>query len=122
MEDLQNDASIQMYLKYKVVKNLDKFDKFSPTGRKFTKQKKIPFYSTKDINELPAILMVIIAPCMDISKTSEFDISCSLGDYILKGINNITAAISPQDLSIRISTFGIRMSRKLALSVKMNNL
>lgn len=102
-EALQNKASIQSYLNYKISKKKEKTKKACLKCRDSNKQ--ISLYITRYINELPTILIFALAPWIDINRCLEFDVSNSSKKYILKGIiysngDHFTARLIDENLNV----------------------
>ena len=103
-ESLQNAASVQVYLDYKIIKKDEITDKTCLKCRHFTK-KDFPLYNTQHIDKLPTVLMFALAPWIDINQRLQFDISNSKKEYILKGIiysngNHFTARLVDESLTV----------------------
>ena len=84
-EKMEQQASIQTYLNYKIIKNGEKSAKFCPKCRKNHKIF-LSLYNTQKIDALPSIMIFALAPWIDINKRLTFEISNSSKDYVLKGI------------------------------------
>jgi hypothetical protein len=103
-EKLQNKASIQRYLNYKIIRNQKKTNNiclkcYESNGKEY------PLYDTQYINELPSVLIFALAPWIDINQNLEFDILNSSKEYILKGIvysngNHFTARLVDEDFNV----------------------
>ena len=102
-EALENNASIQSYLNYKVSKIKEKTKKSCPECRKSNKNS--PLYVTQCINTLPTILIFAISSWIDINISLQFTVSNSLKEYILKGIiysngDHFTARLIDKSLNV----------------------
>jgi hypothetical protein len=103
-EKLQHEASVQQYLNFKIIKNNVKTNKKCPSCLRFEK-KEFYLHTTQYINKLPAILMFVIAPWIEISKSLKFDVLGSSKYYVLKGIiysngNHFTARLIDNEFTI----------------------
>jgi len=103
-EKLKHTASIQEYLNYKIIKNLERTNKKCPNCFRYNK-KDFPLYTTQCLNKLPAILIFALAPWIDINNLLTFNVSGILKHYILKGIiytngNHFTARLIDKDFII----------------------
>jgi hypothetical protein len=85
MDKLQGTACIQTYLNYKLIKNNEITMNICSECYSSIK-KSVLLHETRYIDELPSLLIFAIAPCIDINKYLEFDVSNSLRRYFLKGI------------------------------------
>ena len=102
-DDLQQIASIQRYLDYKINKQSERTGKFCPNCRK--NKKEVSLYNSQYINELLSVLIFALAPWIDINKCLRFDASSSSKEYILKGIiysndHHFTAKLIDGDLNV----------------------
>ena len=84
-EKLQYTATIQQYLNFKIIKNKEKTNKVCPNCLRSNK-KYSQLCTTQQINKLPAILIFVIAPWIDINVSLMFNTSGSSKKYILKGV------------------------------------
>ena len=82
---LQDSASIQTYLDYKIIKKNEKTNKICLKCRNDI-QKDFPMYNTLYIKDLPTVLIFAIATWIDINQCIQFHVSNSIKEYILKGI------------------------------------
>ena len=97
-ENLQQIASVQRYLDYKINKIGEKTNKICPKCR-------FSLYKTQYINELLSLLIFALAPWIDINKRLTFDVSHSSKEYILKGIiysnnHHFTARLIDENLNV----------------------
>ena len=84
-DDLQQTASVQRYLNYKLIKNNEITKNICLICHDLIK-KDFPLYNTQYIDEIPSILIFALASWIDINKYLEFNVSNSLKKYILKEI------------------------------------
>ena len=101
---LHQNATIQEYLNYKIVRNDNRTSKFCPNCRKHD-NKDFPLYNTQFIDELPSVLIFALASWIDICQCLTFNVSNSSKSYILKGIiytnrNHFTAKLIDEDLKV----------------------
>ena len=83
--ELQQRASIQTYLNYKIIKKNERTNIICLNCRNSIK-KDFLLYNTQYLEELPSILIFVLASWIDINKYLEFDVSASVKKYFLKGI------------------------------------
>ena len=101
---LQNVASIQEFLDYKIIKKDEITNETCQKCRHFLR-KDFPLYNTQCINELPTVLIFSVASWIDINQHLHFDVSNTRKEYILKGIiywngNHFTAKLVDEGLTV----------------------
>ena len=82
-DDLQQTASVQRYLNYKLIKN-NEITNICLICCNLIK-KDFPLYNTQYIDKLPLILIFALASWIDINKYLEFNVSNSLKKIHFKG-------------------------------------
>ena len=73
-DNLQQTASVQRYLNYKLIKNSEITRNICLICHDLIK-KDFPLYNTQYIDKLPLILIFALAPWIDINKYLEFNVS-----------------------------------------------
>ena len=84
-DDLQQTASVQRYLNYKLIKNNEITRNICLICHNLIK-KDFPLYNTQYIDKLLSISIFALVSWIDINKYLEFNVSNLLKKYILKGI------------------------------------
>lgn len=102
-EVLQNKASIQSYVDFKILREKEKTKRSCPECYK--SHENSPLYTTQYINELPTILIFAIAFWIDINRCLQFKVSNTSKEYILKGIiysngDHFTARLIDEELNV----------------------
>lgn len=100
---LEDTASVQTYLDYKLIKKNEKTTYICPKCLKNRIENQL--YSTQCINELPMFLIFALSSWIDIDRCIEFEVLNSRKKYTLKGIiysnrDHFTARLIDENLDV----------------------